>query len=190
MLSRRSFIAAGTGVLAALPMRKLASAADDLHIVTMESDIEGGHVWFDPIGLLIKPGDRVQWVIKDNVHTVAAYHPDNDNHSLRIPEQAAPWDSGYLINPGDSFTVTLTVPGVYDYFCAPHEHGGMVGRIVVGEISGPGANPFNYFEAIDQQPDWKSIPMAAQKMFPSAKTIMRLGKVTAKSHYLELRNHK
>ena len=37
--------------------------------------------------------------------------------------------------PGESFEVELTEPGVYDYFCIPHEHAGMVGRIVVG---GPG----------------------------------------------------
>ena len=38
--------------------------------------------------------------------------------------------------PGESFAVELTEPGVYDYYCIPHEHAGMVGRIVVG---GPGA---------------------------------------------------
>ena len=34
----------------------------------------------------------------------------------------------------------LTVEGVYDYFCAPHEMAGMVGRIIVGR---PGAQPFD-----------------------------------------------
>ena len=28
--------------------------------------------------------------------------------------------------------MTFTVEGVYDYYCVPHEHAGMVGRIVVG----------------------------------------------------------
>ena len=34
--------------------------------------------------------------------------------------------------PGEAFEVMLTEPGVYDYYCVPHEHAGMVGRIVVG----------------------------------------------------------
>ena len=29
--------------------------------------------------------------------------------------------------------MTLDRPGVYDYYCQPHEMAGMVGRIVVGE---------------------------------------------------------
>ena len=28
--------------------------------------------------------------------------------------------------------MTLTAEGIYDYFCVPHEHAGMVGRIIVG----------------------------------------------------------
>ena len=45
--------------------------------------------------------------------------------------------SGYLVEPGDRFEVTLTVPGVYDYFCTPHEAAGMVGRIIVGQPARP-----------------------------------------------------
>ena len=39
-------------------------------------------------------------------------------------------DSGYLL-PDEEFSLTLTRSGAYDYFCIPHEHAGMVGRIVV-----------------------------------------------------------
>ena len=48
-----------------------------------------------------------------------------------------PWDSDFLL-PGDSFALTLTVPGVYDYYCQPHEMAAMVGRIVVGRPGDPG----------------------------------------------------
>ena len=49
----------------------------------------------------------------------------------RIPAEAEPWDSDYLL-PQDEFSVVLTAPGIYDYYCRPHEMAGMVGRIVVG----------------------------------------------------------
>lgn len=50
------------------------------------------------------------------------------------------------MEPGESFEITLPLPGVYDYFCAPHEATGMVGRVIVGRPGGPGTLPFDYFE--------------------------------------------
>ena len=81
----------------------------------MRATPRGERVWFDPIGLAIQPGDTVRWIVSADVHTTSAYHPSNDHHSLRIPAGARPWDSGFLVQPGTHFDVTLTVPGVYDY---------------------------------------------------------------------------
>ena len=130
-------------------------------------------MWFDPIGVLIEPGHTVRWVNEANVHTSTAYHPANHRHPLRIPEAAEPWDSGYLVKPGDSFQITLTVPGVYDYFCAPHEMAGMVGRIIVGQPSGPGTSPFDYFEGDPAAQDWQAVPQAAQAAFPPIQAITK-----------------
>ena len=115
----------------------------------------------------------MRWIVDANVHTTTAYHPKNDGHSLRIPEGATPWDSGFLVNPGDRYDVTLTVPGVYDYFCQPHEAAGMVGRIVVGKPGGPGAMAFDYFRGRPGTENWKAVPPAAQEAFPSVDAIMR-----------------
>jgi len=139
----------------------------------MCSDPTGATVWFDPVGILIKPGQTVRWIIKDNVHTTTAYHPRNDNHSLRIPEKAIPWDSGFLVNPGDYFDVTFHIEGVYDYYCTPHEMAGMVGRIIVGKPAGPGTLAFDYFRQEATTSDWKPVPEAAQKEFPSVEQIMQ-----------------
>jgi hypothetical protein len=106
------------------------------------------------------------------VHTTTAYHPKNDHHSLRIPEGAAAWDSGFLVKPGEHFDVTFTVEGVYDYYCMPHEQAGMVGRIIVGRPLGPGALPFDYFKGQPDTASWKPVPEAAQKAFPSIEQIM------------------
>ena len=171
MLTRRELLEAGGLWLAGLAVRP-ASAAAPVEI-RMMSDPLGTKVWFDPIGIRIEPGQTVRWIVHANVHTTTAYHPKNDHHSLRIPEQAEPWDSRFLVNPGSHFEVTLTVPGVYDYFCAPHEVAGMVGRIVVGRPTGPGALPFDYFKGRPGTAEWQPVPPAAREAFPAASTIMR-----------------
>lgn len=171
-LSRRTALRIGGLLLAGLAAPAARTArASEVVLIRMTSDLLGTKVSFDPIGVLIEPGQTVRWVNEANVHTSTAYHPANDGHALRIPEAAEPWDSGYLIEPGDQFEVTLTVPGVYDYFCAPHEAAGMVGRIIVGEPVGPGALPFDYFEG-DPARDWLPVPEAAQATFPSIASIM------------------
>jgi len=141
-------------------------------VIEMRSDSLGAVVWFDPIGLFVRPGTTVRWVVRQNVHTTTAYHPRNDHHPLRIPTAATPWDSKFLVNPGDHFEVTLTIPGVYDYYCAPHEAAGMVGRIVVGQPTGPGAERFGHWEGQPGTGDWRRVPDAARAAFPSIARIM------------------
>ncbi len=114
----------------------------------------------------------MRWVVDESVHTTTAYHPRNGNHSLRIPEAAAPWDSGILTDRGAHFEVTLTVDGVYDYFCQPHEAAGMVGRLVVGHPVGPGTLPFDYFRGKPRTANWQAVPEAARKVFPAVRSIV------------------
>jgi plastocyanin len=173
-LTRRGALRAGGLLLAGLAAPALVrpTRAGSVVEIRPRSDALGTKVWFDPIGILIEPGQTVRWVNEANVHTSTAYHPANDGHALRIPETAEPWDSGYLVEPGDQFEVTLTVPGVYDYFCAPHEMAGMVGRIIVGKPSGPGTLPFDYFQGDPAARNWRVVPAAAQAAFPPIETVM------------------
>lgn len=114
------------------------TTAGTSHRVEMRT--EGMDYLFDPIGLLVQPGDTVEFVNVSGSHSSTAYHPDNAGHELRIPEGADLWDSGILSS--GSFEVTFEVPGTYDYYCIPHEQLGMVGRIVCGEPGGPGEEGF------------------------------------------------
>src|SRR5947208_16776005 len=139
----------------------------------MRSDVLGSRVWFDPIGLYVEPGVTVRWIVRENVHTATAYHPRNDNHPLRIPEGAVPWDSGFLVHPGDHFDVTLTVPGVYDYYCMPHEEVGMVGRIVVGQPIGPGAEPFDCLVVSTGIDGWRHVSAAGRSTFLNLPQILQ-----------------
>ena len=177
MRSRRNLLGIGGAALASLglvPGRRAAAA--DIVEIRMQSDASGSRVYFDPIGILIEPGHVVRWVCEANVHTTTAYHPKNNHHSLRIPQTAQPWDSGYLL-PGKSFEVTLTAEGVYDYFCRPHEMAGMVGRIIVGKPGGPGMLPFNYFKGKPGTNSWLPVPKLAQEAFPKIADIMSKGAV-------------
>ena len=67
---------------------------------------------------------------------------------------------------------TLIVPGVYDYYCMPHEAVGMVGRIVVGQPLGPGAETFDYWVGRPGTDTWRHVPDAARQTFPSAAQIL------------------
>ncbi|MFA7439014.1 plastocyanin/azurin family copper-binding protein [Castellaniella sp.] len=128
---RRQILSAGGGLLLSAVLLRTARAADEVEIA-LSGTANGSEVWFRPRAILIQPGQTVRWVNRDkgNVHTTTAYHPDNGK-PLRIPAQAKSWNSDYLM-PGESFAMTFDVPGVYDYYCIPHEHAGMVGRLIVG----------------------------------------------------------
>src|SRR3546814_9323968 len=110
------------------------------------------------------------WVNRDtgNAHTATAYHPANFDRPRRVPPGADGWDSDYLL-PGEGFALTLTVPGVYDYYCIPHEHAGMVGRIIVGE-HGPGS-------WMDRPGVDDGLPDVAHRAFPPVAEVMEKGEV-------------
>jgi hypothetical protein len=68
----------GAGSLSAAGLAWSDSAVVEIH---MRSDADGGHVGFDPVGLLIQPGQTLRWICDANYHTTVAYHPANGDHS-------------------------------------------------------------------------------------------------------------
>jgi plastocyanin len=172
ILTRRRMIEAGGGILAALLVRPAVGAAADTVEIVMRGKADGSHVWYDPFGIHIQPGQTIRWTNRDpgNSHTVTCYHPEMFDRPLRIPAGAKPWDSDYLL-PDESFSVTLTRAGIYDYYCVPHEHAGMVGRIVVG-------TPVTVEAASDAPaPGLTPLPEAALNGFPSVEEIVAKGVV-------------
>lgn len=83
---------------------------------------------FEPKTIEVKPGDTVRFQVEEGMHTVTAYHPDN-RRNLGIPAGAESFDSGAL-TAGNSWFLTITHAGEYNYFCMPHERMGHVGRII------------------------------------------------------------
>ena len=139
-MKRREFLWEGGGLAAALWLPAGPAISAPVVEVAMAGRADGSRVWFDPMGVLIRPGQTVRWTNTDkgNSHSATAYAPENFDHPRRIPDGAKPFSSDYLL-PGETFEVNLTVAGVYDYFCIPHELSGMVGRIVVAK---PGQTDF------------------------------------------------
>ena len=61
--------------------------------------------------VVIGTNNTIEWINDDGIaHTVT---------SLQVPSGASTFNSG-LINPGKTFTDTLTIAGVYKYTCAWH----------------------------------------------------------------------
>lgn len=111
---------------------------------------------FDPIGLYVQPGETVRFIsTRIGITTLTAYHPRNDNHELRIPETAVPFDLGYpekLL-----FDWKFEVEGTYDYFSKYQEVLGMIGRIVVGRPGGPGEKPWGYGGRDGRSPIYEAV---------------------------------
>ncbi|MDR9395736.1 MAG: plastocyanin/azurin family copper-binding protein [Roseovarius sp.] len=169
MRTRRQILATGGGGLATLLTPRILRA-QGAEVVEMRGTARGERIWFAPLGLAVAPGTIVRFVNRDpgNSHTATAYHPENFNRAARIPEAAMPWHSDYLL-PEESFDVTLDVPGVYDYYCLPHEMAGMVGRIVVGRPSDTG------WQGSVQ--DTGDLPDTARGTLPDVDTILAKGRV-------------
>lgn len=117
--------------------RRVAEAAtirgDESRTYAILARTRNGRFEFEPPALWVEPGERVVWLNVNDFHSSTAYHPDNGK-ARRIPEKASAWDSGIfgLDVRAVSFSYRFVEPGVYDYFCRPHELLGMQGRVVVG----------------------------------------------------------
>lgn len=180
-LSRASARALGIESVGSVDIYQLPSAPAspdaDVVEIRIHGSPDGSHAWFDPVGVLVQPGQTVRWINLDPVyrHTATAYHPKNSNHSLGMPKEAEPWNSDYL-RPNETFSIRLTEEGVYDYFCIPHEKGGMVGRIVVGRPVGPTGQLVGNASL---EPAAKITAKPAQFSLPSVEEIIRLGVIRA-----------
>ena len=75
--------------------------------------------FFDQANITVEPGTTVTWVQRGQYgHTTTSYD--------------GLWDSGLIEgNTDGTFSFTFEEPGVYEYFCGPHEAVGMIGTVTV-----------------------------------------------------------
>ena len=115
----------GATALVSVPVTAMADGHEK-HMVEMlnkEPDGRERQV-FNPPVIKVAEGDTVNFVSTDRGHNSAS------NKDM-LPEGAEEWKGD--IN-GD-IEVTFTVPGVYGYFCTPHQSAGMVGLVLVGDVT-------------------------------------------------------
>lgn len=120
---KNSFVKGAAASVAGLALT-LAAHAD----TTVKLGADTGALVFDPASVTIKAGDSVTF--RNN-----AGFP----HNIVFDEDAVP--SGvnadalshedYLNAPGETYSVKLTAPGEYGYYCEPHQGAGMQGKITV-----------------------------------------------------------
>ena len=99
---------------------------------------------FEPALITINAGETVEWInVSRHPHTVTADPSQAANPAhVVLPQGAQPINSGE-IPPGQRFTHTFQVPGIYFYVCLPHEERGMVGIVVVNPGRGQGGQSYN-----------------------------------------------
>jgi plastocyanin len=73
---------------------------------------------FQPSQISVPVGTTVTWVDVSGTHTTTSYD--------------GLWDSGeQRLEVGQTYSHTFAQPGVYRYYCRPHEDRGMVGTVIV-----------------------------------------------------------
>jgi plastocyanin len=72
---------------------------------------------FDPVNVTVSAGTMVTWVDVSGTHTTTSYD--------------GLWDTGDRLEVGQTFSYTFNQPGVYRYYCKPHESAGMIGTVLV-----------------------------------------------------------
>lgn len=82
---------------------------------------------FDPPAITIRLGETVKWIRTSLTHTVTSGAGSGD------PDVGALFDAP-LSGASPEFTYTFSdTPGVYHYFCRPHEADNMRGSVTVKE---------------------------------------------------------
>ncbi len=118
---REFFILAGSSVAGlgafsqggGLPPQDSGTGSDTVRVLALFS-YNGGIYYYNPAGLYIEVGQTVEWVGAGR-RGVTAYHPSINDHELRIPEGAKPFDSETM-GSGGTLKWTFEVEGPYDYY--------------------------------------------------------------------------
>ncbi|MGA8207095.1 MAG: plastocyanin/azurin family copper-binding protein [Candidatus Dormiibacterota bacterium] len=131
------FSACGTGPIPGQPTGQAtssSSAPTGCTAATAQSSITidaTNSLKFVPATACLKAGGTVTWRSTSDIT-----HTTTDEPSLAavasdaaLPAGATGWN--HILAAGASFSLKLTVPGTYKYFCIPHETLGMVASITV-----------------------------------------------------------
>ena len=119
---------AGAAVAATLPVAARADGHATTHIVEMlnsDPDNSRERNVFKPAVVRAMPGDTIKFVNADR------------GHNAQVDDKMMP-DGGteFKGRINEEVEVVMEVEGAYGYYCQPHRATGMVGLILVGDVSG------------------------------------------------------
>ncbi|KAJ1266358.1 hypothetical protein BS78_08G145000 [Paspalum vaginatum] len=117
--------AAGTAAVAVAASALLAGGAMAQEVLL---GANGGVLVFEPNEFAVKSGETITF--KNNAgfpHNVVF---DEDEVPSGVDASKISQEE-YLNAPGETYSVTLTVPGTYSFYCEPHQGAGMVGKVTV-----------------------------------------------------------
>lgn len=110
-------------------------AADEGIVFDANVEVGGDENVFTPDEVTIAVGEMITWSNAGGFHNVVAY----DGSFTSGGASAASW----------VYTHTFTMPGIYTYYCTPHESEGMTGTITVVPAT---AVSLSAFEIVDEEP--------------------------------------
>ncbi|CAN8240142.1 unnamed protein product [Cochlearia groenlandica] len=117
------------GVIAVATAASIVLGGNAMAMEVLLGSDDGGLV-FVPSEFTVAKGEKI--VFKNNAgfpHNVVF---DEDEIPSGVEQSKISMDEQELLNgAGDKYEVTLTVPGTYGFFCAPHQGAGMVGKLTV-----------------------------------------------------------
>ena len=97
----------------------------EVQMLNVDPDDRKQRQVFVPDIVRAQPGDTIRFISVDRGHNSKS----NDD---MIPEGGTEWDGKI----GDDVEVVIETEGAYGYYCTPHQTAGMVGLILVGDVSG------------------------------------------------------
>lgn len=138
-MNRRAFLGAAAGVTSVFAGCTGQSRQEGDDEIGMSSS-----AFLQPENFEPRVGEAVVWRnTGSRTHTVTAYEsgiPDGATffasggfESTKAARDAWLQRGGGGIASGETFEVTFEAPGTYNYFCIPHERGGMVAQFTVVE---------------------------------------------------------
>lgn len=120
MKLRLMAVAALVALAFALPTGALA---EDTTVEMLNKRDDGAKMVYSQDIISIDVGDTVTWV------------PTAKGHNVEFIAGPEGWKAPKKSKLGKEYSYTFDVPGVYVYVCTPHKTMGMIGIVVVGELT-------------------------------------------------------
>lgn len=127
ILTRRQNLSllGAAGLAPLLPARARAQTVHEVQMLNNHPEESGRLMVYFPEIVRAEPGDVIRFLSVDNNHNSQAFDE-------MVPEGVEPWKSKI----GKDFDLTVEADGAYGFYCTPHRGLGMVGLLLVGDVSG------------------------------------------------------